>query len=443
MSILEIIHNLKATKDIASPLSFPSLTYHWIVEVEKSHTCRFLSFLVDILTKDANASLPEASSELFFIINEKCHSNLVDVKNTKKKRISSLILCKINPALHEKIQSEFLKHISRIFYVPRICSDPFISIIGYMKENNLLSDSSLSFKLQCSPKVLESYLYDVLTEHISPDQIKNKKTTYLIQCVYCNLDGFFRWGIVGTNYAIEQSMFFESLWERVVVDRNTLKDNKNIVPVCRAYYKIKEIIEYYFPLWGWDHLWPRDGIAVDIGASPGGWSQYLSQITKGVLAVDPGNLHPEVLKLSNVIHVPCLVESSEAQLAMKNLSIVNKFKSKNENSVSKDKAIDVCVCDINIPSKHAVKIIIKNVIPNMMVQQSKELDGNSESNGLNCSKFIVLTLKLNKNPKELHINRAQNFLISSLSEFGCFDFKFTHLNSNSSNERTMICKLKC
>ena len=61
--------------------------------------------------------------------------------------------------------------------------------------------------------------------------------------------------------------------------------------------------------------------------------------------------------------------------------------------------------------------------------------------------FIDYPLKigdlLSKNPKELHINRAQNFLISSLSEFGCFDFKFTHLNSNSSNERTMICKLKC
>jgi FtsJ-like methyltransferase len=96
-------------------------------------------------------------------------------------------------------------------------------------------------------------------------------------------------------------------------------------PASRAYYKMSEIKEFYFPLWGW--VWPGDNegdskvgdddnndgddetslsispslptklrksrssvgcCAVDIGSSPGGWTQCLAAHCVHVISVDPG-----------------------------------------------------------------------------------------------------------------------------------------------------------
>ena len=52
-------------------------------------------------------------------------------------------------------------------------------------------------------------------------------------------------------------------------------------------------------------------LAVDVGASPGGWTGYLARVPQlpgsqvSVLAIDPGHLSPALLQLDTVAHLPC------------------------------------------------------------------------------------------------------------------------------------------
>ena len=79
--------------------------------------------------------------------------------------------------------------------------------------------------------------------------------------------------------------------------------------VCRARYKLDElqIRSQAFARC----LSQRDPcVALDIGASPGGWSAFLSE-QRGweVMACDPGKLDASVVSRSNVTHLQCMVQS--------------------------------------------------------------------------------------------------------------------------------------
>ncbi|GAA2793330.1 SAM-dependent methyltransferase [Crossiella cryophila] len=59
--------------------------------------------------------------------------------------------------------------------------------------------------------------------------------------------------------------------------------------ICRAEFKLEELFKLVdLPL-------PRGGTAVDLGASPGGWTRILRERGLEVWAVDPGDLDPRLL----------------------------------------------------------------------------------------------------------------------------------------------------
>ncbi len=74
-------------------------------------------------------------------------------------------------------------------------------------------------------------------------------------------------------------------------------------PLNRAELKLREIIERY------DLALSEDARALDIGASPGGWSKVLSEHVAEVWAVDPGELDERVLSIPNVTHVRARAET--------------------------------------------------------------------------------------------------------------------------------------
>ena len=122
------------------------------------------------------------------------------------------------------------------------------------------------------------------------------------------------------NYGITPNENYEIFAHRNSVTKNLKSENKletkiyenKFLPASRAYYKMSEIKEFYFPLWGW--IWPgcdygrlikkenslhsvmqkniRNGRlkcnAVDVGASPGGWTQCLTAHCVNVISIDPG-----------------------------------------------------------------------------------------------------------------------------------------------------------
>ena len=89
-------------------------------------------------------------------------------------------------------------------------------------------------------------------------------------------------------------------------------------PVSRAYYKLHQVFD--------DHLkdiLPKlridNGAGLDLGASPGGWTQVLHQNgLRPVVAIDPGLLAPRVQTLDGVQHVQGDFSSEESIQAIAN-----------------------------------------------------------------------------------------------------------------------------
>lgn len=66
--------------------------------------------------------------------------------------------------------------------------------------------------------------------------------------------------------------------------------------VSRAEFKLLEALEIF------KIELPRNGVALDLGASPGGWARVLRQRGQYVTAIDPGELDPRVASDKNVRH---------------------------------------------------------------------------------------------------------------------------------------------
>lgn len=72
--------------------------------------------------------------------------------------------------------------------------------------------------------------------------------------------------------------------------------------VSRAEFKLLEALELF------KIELPPNGVALDLGASPGGWTRVLRQHGQYVTAVDPGDLDPRIASDKNVRHLRITAE---------------------------------------------------------------------------------------------------------------------------------------
>ena len=73
--------------------------------------------------------------------------------------------------------------------------------------------------------------------------------------------------------------------------------------ISRAEFKLLEALETF------DLQLPATGVALDMGAAPGGWTRLLAAHGLRVLAVDPAELDPRVETLTNITHIRTTVEN--------------------------------------------------------------------------------------------------------------------------------------
>lgn len=73
--------------------------------------------------------------------------------------------------------------------------------------------------------------------------------------------------------------------------------------ISRAEFKLLEALEIF------DLELPPNGVALDMGAAPGGWTRILSERGLRVIAVDPAELDPRVQPLPNITHIRTTVEN--------------------------------------------------------------------------------------------------------------------------------------
>lgn len=291
----------------------------------------------------------------------------------------SLIYSRAN--LADSISFEYMKYVSRIFYIPNCCYDP-ISILHHDSFITAVQTStSISiFKFQTSPKQLEESLIALLTGNSNMNaQFSNY--THIFQCVYSKHESLYRWGIIDLKTYNTNSLNFESL-QQMIIDERAIKYNNSAPPICRAFHKIQEIVEHYLPTWNWSFPSncdcegslqsiisstnantntnsPRapDVISVDVGASPGGWTQFLSMKSSQVIAIDPGKLADIIAKtLPNVTHIADLAQS---QLTSDALATAQRC------AYCNGSCLRLAVCDMNIRPSECAEILRDCILPHM------------------------------------------------------------------------------
>lgn len=162
--------------------------------------------------------------------------------------------------------------------------------------------------------------------------------------------------------------------------------------ISRAYYKIQEACERCGV-----SEWPKDWCALDIGASPGGWSLYLSEVVRKVYAVDPADL---VVVRDNIVHLKGQLNDILPQL--------------------KGIQLHVVVCDMNVDPPEAVLAF-------------KAIDQQIEVGGR-----IIWTLKYPKRAPENIERRFKNDIdLFKQTMPSCDVIRTMHMVSNH-HERTLV-----
>jgi len=263
----------------------------------------------------------------------------------------------------------------------------------------------------------------------------------------------------------EANLLTSAALEKIKLGRsvkNGDRDNRGIpgkARPCRAYFKMSEVVESVLPSVGWSlgDLSSGDALAVDVGASPGGWSQCLAELGFAkVVAIDPGELRREVLEDQRIHHLQCLVEDPQVGRILSRLI---------QDPIYPFKGVSLIVCDVNFAPWLAAKTLAKHCF--------SFLDGFGDCDCCSCDSscpphssstarsrspkpaYVVLTLKMLKHPRQHHIEQATEeckaTMIASHQKRArkkgcyclcrCWSFSLVHLAANSSNERTLIAKL--
>ena len=101
--------------------------------------------------------------------------------------------------------------------------------------------------------------------------------------------------------------------------------------VCRAFYKLREVAARMKVIF--------QGNALDVGASPGGWTAFLATTCSSVVAVDPGKVHLPTNVLAQVEHLQMKIGDA--------LPILQKRKA----------IFEAYVCDVNLDPVETVQIL--------------------------------------------------------------------------------------
>jgi hypothetical protein len=225
------------------------------------------------------------------------------------------------------------------------------------------------------------------------------------------------------NDAAAGDVWIEPTNPQTGIDLNPLLNIKDFhAPVSRAYYKLDQIFDDYpFPTIN------ASGSGIDLGSSPGGWTQILHARAKlsKVLSIDPGILAHRVENLTGVKHCKHDFTSESAQQEMICCSPFSHV-----------------VCDA---STNASEVFSKIVGTFDKVYEKLK----SENNGmlLTLPSQMIVTIKMpyktaqSQNRILKKIGDELPSIVATMKKWsGSEDalFKVVHQMANSDNERTVI-----
>jgi tRNA(Ser,Leu) C12 N-acetylase TAN1 len=188
--------------------------------------------------------------------------------------------------------------------------------------------------------------------------------------------------VLRADEIVEKKILVERKWER----------GKR--PLNRSELKMLEILQRYPDM-------APSGIALDLGAAPGGWSKVLSRYVELVYAVDPAPLDAEVAALGNVTHLP------------------KKLEELNEDDIPRRAGL--IACDANISARELAPLM------GPVVRRFLAADG-----------FLALTLKAVTGQPRRELEVAAEVMAKEMEGLGVEVLAVTKLPHNTRSEMTFI-----
>lgn len=241
------------------------------------------------------------------------------------------------------------------------------------------SPTKEAIRLMCHPRSMEQWLADSLPEEFVLHPVRY---SYSLQVVTYPAEhgGYIRYSMRLADEAFQ-----------------TPRDETTRVPgqFCRAAGKLAEAIVV-------SGFTPTSGIAIDVGAAPGGWTQILAKKMKLVIAIDPAELHESLQSVENIRHVQKMSQDTEEDM----------------KSILAGQQVDLICCDAN---RHPVQLkeMLEPTMPYLRVGGT-----------------IIVTLKFRG--RGAHKSVAANELVKEALGDGFGDIKCLFLLANTQNERTII-----
>lgn len=208
-------------------------------------------------------------------------------------------------------------------------------------------------------------------------------------------------------------------------------DNEESV-ICRAQHKLAEAFATSKILANFAGSAAASAAhALDVGASPGGWTACLAENCGHVVAVDTGALHEDVLKLPNVTHIPVLLPVP-ADADPNSAFHTDTDSAESKDALSKIIALappggfGIVTCDINAGPADACDIVMR----------AKQF--------LAPKALLVITMKLVWRGRNSYAKaeKAEKAVRAGLAEHCSEDMEMLWLFSNTQHERTLIAQLK-
>ena len=286
---------------------------------------------------------------------------------------------------------------------------------GKQKES---TNHKIGVRLQLFPPKRQtsflSQMEDSLNHHNIPIEFSPTSFSYVLSIVQVDIDSsnnskdeHFLLGL--TEFSELNESFFHGR-------RSGFKPspNRNDDEVCRAYRKLDEAFRRY-------HFGNKNtttsllqsfnnSVALDCGAAPGGWTQFLLQQVKcqKVYSVDPGLLSPSILQLDKVEYMQMKIETAIQLLDQKQVKI-NLWVS------------DMCLQNMEDQLE-------------MMIQAK-------EAGILADNSFFILTMKCFKGHSKAAYDEQVNDIFVKGKRFQSIstrDVRILHLFSNRKGERTVM-----
>ena len=305
-----------------------------ICQVHKSHVDRLIQFLEHQQSK----SEPESSSKSSCSLKS---LRVMGTVNPKSSRTASLIFVRIDQENVSKF-IDWMENsiwfvrpvIHRIFQIDEhvrgsIESDVVDRIYHILCNHAEQQDSDkgttekISIRLHVFPPKLKDRVLRALDNHRENFKYKDtfyftpKSATHSVGVIQVDdtLGPDVEGGLYGIGFATQRTQPVASPQFGSSVTNSNVHEGTTIASdgICRAYWKLQEVFDRY------NHSTPGHSAgltALDCGASPGGWTQFLSQKLdcEAIYSVDPGNLESSILQLPSVKHWPMTIQKALPKL---------------------------------------------------------------------------------------------------------------------------------